>query len=206
MVSTLECPLCSSNYCLKTEVVQKLRRNGLARECIIIYKSIGQTDRILTVERPVREVVKLFNVEDTSLLQEIENSRKISMKALDVVSLSFNNTSQNSPSNLKKSSNVTSILGDYHEQMDAMNKMTSLKQFEVGHFQKLNEGQFQVGDHYWEAVHDYFVRYQAYVQLHDEKTWFHDEKTARAKDPGFNDAGFGTVDEEMPEDDPMILF
>ena len=135
------------------------------------------------------------------------------MKALDVVSLSFNNTSQNSPSNLKKSSNVTSILGDYHEQMDAMNKMTSLKQLEVGHFQKLIEGQFQVGGHYWEDVHDYFVRYQAYVQLQDEKTTFHDEKTdkktARVKDPGFNDdndAGFGTVDEEMPEDDPMILF
>ena len=32
---------------------------------------------MLTVQRPTREVVKLFNAEDTSLYEDIENARRI---------------------------------------------------------------------------------------------------------------------------------
>ena len=55
----------------------RISRDGLTRDCIIIYKSIGETDSMLTVQRPTREVVKLFNVEDTSLYEDIENARRI---------------------------------------------------------------------------------------------------------------------------------
>ena len=37
-------------------------RDGLVRECVIIYKSTGETDSMITVERPSLEVVQLFNV------------------------------------------------------------------------------------------------------------------------------------------------
>ena len=55
----------------------RISRDGLTRDCIIIYKSIDETDSMLTVQRPTREVVKLFNVEDTSLYEDIENARRI---------------------------------------------------------------------------------------------------------------------------------
>ena len=58
-------------------------RDGLTRDCVIVYKSVGETDTMLTVERPSREVVKLFNVEDTSLYQDIESARKIAKNSID---------------------------------------------------------------------------------------------------------------------------
>ena len=59
--------------------VEQVRRgqDGQARECVIVYKSTGETDRIITVERQAREVIKLLNIEDTSFYEEIENARKI---------------------------------------------------------------------------------------------------------------------------------
>ena len=60
----------------------KRGRDGHARECLILYKSIGTTDRMLTVERPVREVVKLFNIMDTTLLEDIKTARSLSEAAL----------------------------------------------------------------------------------------------------------------------------
>ena len=60
----------------KVELVRK-GRDGLVRECVILYKSIGVTDRMLTVERPVREIIKLFNVEDTTLFEDIETTREL---------------------------------------------------------------------------------------------------------------------------------
>ena len=66
----------------KVEQVRK-GRDGRVRECLILYKSIGETDRMILVERPVREVVKLFNLEDTTFHQEIENSRRIARSTFD---------------------------------------------------------------------------------------------------------------------------
>ena len=61
----------------KVETIKR-GRDGLVRECVILYKSIGEIDAMLLVERPVREVVKLFHIDDTSLYEDIENARKIS--------------------------------------------------------------------------------------------------------------------------------
>ena len=58
-------------------------RDGLVRECIILYKSTGETDRMITVDRPARELVKLFNVEDSGLFEDIENARSISKHVLE---------------------------------------------------------------------------------------------------------------------------
>ena len=57
-------------------------RDGLVRECVILYKSTGETDRMITVERPSREVVKLFNVEDSGLFEDMNNAREISKEIL----------------------------------------------------------------------------------------------------------------------------
>ena len=43
----------------KVELV-RTGRNGRSRECIILYKSVGTTDRMITIERPIREVLKLL--------------------------------------------------------------------------------------------------------------------------------------------------
>ena len=65
----------------KVELIRR-GRDGLARECVILYKSIGSTDRMLTVERPIREVVRLFNVEDTSLFTDIARAKALAESVL----------------------------------------------------------------------------------------------------------------------------
>ena len=65
----------------KVEQVRE-SRDGLVRECVILYKSTGETDRMITVERPSREVVKLFNVEDSGLFEDMDNARKMSKEIL----------------------------------------------------------------------------------------------------------------------------
>ena len=67
----------STNWVLGKIESVRIGRDGVNRECIILYKSIGKTDEILTVERSTRDVVKLFNIEDTSLYKDIENVRKL---------------------------------------------------------------------------------------------------------------------------------
>ena len=66
----------------KVELV-RMGRDGRGRECIILYKSIGSTDRMMTVERPVREVVKLFNIEDTSLFKDIAKAKELAETVLE---------------------------------------------------------------------------------------------------------------------------
>ena len=43
----------------------------------------GFTDNMLTVERPVREVIKLFNIMDTTLLRDIEVARKLAQAMVE---------------------------------------------------------------------------------------------------------------------------
>ena len=75
----------------KVEAV-RTGRDGLARECVILYKSTGETDRMQIVERPIREVVRLFDVGDTNLLQDIDSAREIAKDVLQA-SLPDPNTS-----------------------------------------------------------------------------------------------------------------
>ena len=51
----------STEWALGKVDLIRVGRDGHARECVVIFKSKGVTDRILSVERPVREIIKLFN-------------------------------------------------------------------------------------------------------------------------------------------------
>ena len=59
-------------------------RDGKVRKVLIGYKyDTEQGERLFrTVERPVRECVKLYNIEDTSLFEDIARVREISKKIL----------------------------------------------------------------------------------------------------------------------------
>ena len=48
-----------------------------------MFKSTGEPNRMLKVERPVREIIKLLNVEDKSLFQKIENARNICREIIE---------------------------------------------------------------------------------------------------------------------------
>ena len=64
--------------------VEQVRRgkDGRVRECQILYKSTGESDRMILVERPVREVIRLFNIEDTTFFEDLENARRLSQDIL----------------------------------------------------------------------------------------------------------------------------
>ena len=65
----------------KVEQVRR-GRDGRVRECQILYKSTGESDRMIMVERPVREVIRLFNMEDTTFFEDLENARRLSQDVL----------------------------------------------------------------------------------------------------------------------------
>ena len=72
----------------KVEAVHK-GRDGLVREADIAYKLKDMDDpgewRHMVVLRPVRNMVKLFTMEDTTLLQDLENVRKLMNEKQDQV-------------------------------------------------------------------------------------------------------------------------
>ena len=89
----------------------KMGRDGVVRECVILYKSVGETDRMILVERPVREVIKLFNIEDTTLLEDIERTRNLCqaiLKERDEIPSSDKDTKQFCNHNFHKLPNLPS--------------------------------------------------------------------------------------------------
>ena len=60
-------------------------RDNLVRKIGVSYKQTneGGRENMNVIERPVRECIKLFNIEDTSLIDDIEAVRKASAKILD---------------------------------------------------------------------------------------------------------------------------
>ena len=78
----------------------KTGRDGQVRECVILYKSTGETDRMIIVERPVREVVKLFNIDDTTLYEEIDRAREICKNVLQSNSTLCSDNSRSDSPNL----------------------------------------------------------------------------------------------------------
>ena len=73
----------ATNWVLGKIESVRVGRDGVTRECTILYKSVGETDGMLIVERSTRDVVKLFNIEDTSLYQDIENARRLARTIID---------------------------------------------------------------------------------------------------------------------------
>ena len=68
--------------------------DGFVRRAIISYKDTSSdcSEDWLhrTVERPVRNLVKLFNIEETSLMDDIANARKLAQDILDSKKISSN--------------------------------------------------------------------------------------------------------------------
>lgn len=61
-------------------------RDGLVRGATIAYKNVqeGQDDRkFMVVKRPIRQIVKLFNVDDTSLIGDLIQTQQLVKKILD---------------------------------------------------------------------------------------------------------------------------
>ena len=61
-------------------------RDGLVRGATIAYKNVqeGQDDRkLMVVKRPIRQIVKLFNVDDTSLIGDLIQTKQLVKKILD---------------------------------------------------------------------------------------------------------------------------
>ena len=109
----------------KVELV-RTGRDGQVRECIITYKSIGATDRMLTVERPVREVIKLFNVEDTTLFADIKKARALAEAVIkeEEFCMVDMDTSSTYVSNSCVYEDSTMVVPDmYLKQMEMMNDM-----------------------------------------------------------------------------------
>ena len=73
----------------------KIGQDGFVRQATVSYKDTSHDDPAdwihRTVERPVRNMVKLFHIEDTSLLEDIQAVFKLSNEILEGERLSFDN-------------------------------------------------------------------------------------------------------------------
>ena len=62
-------------------------KDGFVRHAVISYKDVSSDcseDWIhRSVERPVRNIIKLFNIEETSLMEDIESARNLALRILD---------------------------------------------------------------------------------------------------------------------------
>ena len=192
-------------------IIEQVRkgRDGLARECTIAYKSVGSSDQDLCVERPVREIVKLFHIEDTSLLQDIENARKIAVDALKEKNMIVNEENSRSivgshekvaiKSELHEVPEMSLIKNDFHEQMDQMNMLGGHGQYVVASCAEVGEGQLGKIGHYWRTVNDYKQEVDAYVHYYKEYVEFE-------KESAVNKSVSQMMDIKFDNDDPVILF
>ena len=62
-------------------------KDGFVRHAIILYKDVSgdcpEDWAHRSVERPVRNIIKLFNIEETSLMEDIEAARNLALRILD---------------------------------------------------------------------------------------------------------------------------
>ena len=73
----------------------KLGQDGYVRSVVVAYKDTSSDDPAdwshRTVDRPVRNIIKLFHIEDTTLLEDIQAVFRLSVKLLEEQKLSFDN-------------------------------------------------------------------------------------------------------------------
>ena len=71
----------------------KIGEDGFVRQAVIAYKDTSSDDPSdwihRTVERPVRNLVKLFHIDDTTLMDDIQAVHDASQKILDREKISF---------------------------------------------------------------------------------------------------------------------
>ena len=70
----------------KVEVVT-VGKDGFVRHAVISYKDVSgdcpEDWAHRSVERPVRNIIKLFNIEETSLMEDIEAARNLALRIMD---------------------------------------------------------------------------------------------------------------------------
>ena len=62
-------------------------KDGFVRHAVISYKDVSsdcpEDWAHRSVERPVRNIIKLFNIEETSLMEDIEYAKRLALRILD---------------------------------------------------------------------------------------------------------------------------
>ena len=77
----------------------KIDKDGYVRQAVIAYKDTTSEDASdwmhRTVERPVRNIVKLFHIDDTTLMDELQAIHELSKKLLEQEKISFDDNLEN---------------------------------------------------------------------------------------------------------------
>ena len=64
-----------------------LSKDGFVRHAVILYKDVSgdcpEDWAHRSVERPVRNIIKLFNIQETSLMEDIKAARNLALRILD---------------------------------------------------------------------------------------------------------------------------
>ena len=88
----------SANWRIGKVEEVKLGQDGYVRQVTVAYKDTTHEDASdwvhRAVDRPVRNMIKLFHIDDTSLLEDIQAVFKLSAKILEEEKLSFNDNNQ----------------------------------------------------------------------------------------------------------------
>ena len=88
----------SANWRIGKVEEVKLGSDGYVRSVSVAYKDTSSDEPAdwshRTVDRPVRNIIKLFHIEDTSLLDDIQAVFKLTTKMLEEQKLSFNDHSK----------------------------------------------------------------------------------------------------------------
>ena len=88
----------SANWRIGKVEEVKLGQDGYVRQVTVAYKDTAHEDASdwvhRAVDRPVRNMIKLFHIDDTSLLEDIQAVFKLSAKILEEEKLSFDDHNQ----------------------------------------------------------------------------------------------------------------
>ena len=94
----------------------KIGKDGYVRQATIAYKNTTGEDASdwthTTVERPVRNIVKLFHIDDTSLMDDIQAIHKLSQDINDREKMSFDDKVEQIDEPSTKSVDIQELQGD----------------------------------------------------------------------------------------------
>ena len=109
----------------------KLGSDGYVRKVVVSYKDTSSDNyqdwQHRTVERPVRNVVKLFHVDDTSFMDTIREAYKLAQQILDAKEISNLDNIPCNPDNLVTNSDVDQPLDPHYSQGKPVSNSPSLQ-------------------------------------------------------------------------------
>ena len=100
----------------------KIGKDGYVRQACIAYKDTTGEDASAwehrTVDRPVRNIVKLFHIEDTTLMDDIAAIHKLSQKIIEKEKMSFDDKAETSDENPPRPVEQQGLQNDSEEPFD----------------------------------------------------------------------------------------